>query len=244
MPEEADRGGQHFRQGEDSALIHTAVTYLIKGIIRLTCRVHAAELSAVPLQGPYIIVTNHINFLEVPLLYTFFYPRPLIGLVKVETWKNPLIGGLASLWKAIPLDREKPDFSALRRSLAVLAEGKFLAIAPEGTRSGNGKLQPGQSGVVYLALKSGLPIIPVVHHGGEKYWKNLAAGRRTDFYLRVGQPFFLKKERRFPGRETRLSMVQEIMYQMARLLPPDYRGAYADLAQASTYFLLPQKDGK
>jgi 1-acyl-sn-glycerol-3-phosphate acyltransferase len=225
-------------------LIHAAVTYLIKGIIRLTCRVHDRELAAVPLRGPYIVVTNHINFLEVPLLYTFFHPRPLIGLVKVETWKNPLLGGLANLWKAIPIDRDRPDLPALRRALAVLDEGKFLAIAPEGTRSGNGRLQPGHSGVVYIALKSGLPILPVVHYGGEKYWKNLTTGRRTDFYLRVGRPFRLKAERRFPGRETRQRMLQEIMYQLAGLLPPGYRGVYADQTRASTHYLLPQKDKK
>jgi 1-acyl-sn-glycerol-3-phosphate acyltransferase len=223
-------------------LIHTAVTYLIKGIIQLTCRVHDSELSRVPLRGPFIVVTNHINFLEVPLLYTFFHPRPLIGLVKVETWKNPLLGGLANLWQAIPIDRDNPDMTALRLALAVLKEGKFLAIAPEGTRSGNGSLQPGHSGVVYIALKSGLPIIPVVHYGGEKYWRNLKSGRRTDFHLRVGRPFTLRSEDRFPSRQTRQLMLQEIMYQLADLLPPDYRGAYADMSKASRDFLVPQNN--
>jgi 1-acyl-sn-glycerol-3-phosphate acyltransferase len=232
------------RRRDGSVLIHAAVTYLVKGIIRLTCRVHDRELAGVPPRGPYIVVTNHVNFLEVPLLYTFFHPRPLIGLVKVETWKNPLLGALANIWQAIPLDRDKPDLPALRSAFSVLNEGKFLAIAPEGTRSGNGKLQEGHSGVVYIALKSGLPIIPVVHYGGEKYWRNLSRGRRTDFYLRVGRPFVLKAERRLPGRETRHRMAQEIMYQLAKLLPADYRGAYADLTRASTHFIVPQKDKK
>jgi 1-acyl-sn-glycerol-3-phosphate acyltransferase len=102
-----------------------------------------------------ILVANHINFLEVPIMFTHLQPRPVTGFAKVETWNNPAMGALFDLWGAIPLKRGSADTVAFKRGLEVLEAGKILAVAPEGTRSGNGMLQKGHPGVVMLALRSG-----------------------------------------------------------------------------------------
>jgi 1-acyl-sn-glycerol-3-phosphate acyltransferase len=132
----------------------------------LSCRIDAMDLGRVPKRGPLILAVNHINSLEVPLLLSQLYPRRMIGLAKVETWDNKFMGWLFNLYEAIPIRRGEADLDAMRRCLASLASGDILAVAPEGTRSRDGRLLPGQPGMVLLALKSGAPILPVVHWGG------------------------------------------------------------------------------
>jgi 1-acyl-sn-glycerol-3-phosphate acyltransferase len=213
------------------------VNTAIKGIFRTVCLVDDAELARIPSNGPLILVGNHVNFLEAPILITHLQPRPVIALVKDTTWNNPLFGPLFNHWKAIPIRRGEVDWTAFREALRILKEGKILAVAPEGTRSGNGVLQKGQSGIVPLAIKSGAPIMPVVYYGGERFWKNMRGFSRTPFTIRVGRPFNLKSTSTLPSRVEREQMTAEIMYQMALLLPPAYRGYYADVENATHKYL-------
>lgn len=212
------------------------VNSVIRGLTTLMCRVDDAQLARVPAQGPLIIVANHINFVETPIVYTRLLPRPLTGFVKSENWDNPALRFLFELWGAIPLRRGEPDRTAFRQAIAALEQGKILAIAPEGTRSGHGRLQRGKAGVVMLALASGAPLLPLVYFGGENLWPNLRRLRRTDFHIVVGQPFQLRADGRV-SREVRQQMIDEIMYQLAALLPPYNRGHYADLAAATETYL-------
>ena len=138
------------------------------------------------------------------------------------------MGWLFDLFEAIPIRRGEVDMDAVRRSLAVLADGNILAIAPEGTRSRNGRLLRGQPGVVTLALRAGVPILPIAHWGVEKFGGNLKRLRRTDFHIRVGKPFYLDSGGERVGGEVRQAMVDEIMFQMAALMPEEYRGEYSE----------------
>jgi 1-acyl-sn-glycerol-3-phosphate acyltransferase len=209
----------------------------IRGLTRLLCRVDDAELARVPDRGPLILVANHINFLEVPLVYTHLQPRPVTGFAKAETWDNPAMAALFDLWEAIPLQRGEADHAAMRRALAALKDGKILAVAPEGTRSGDGRLQRGQGGVVMLALVSGAPLLPIAYFGSERLRGNMARLRRTDFHIAVGTTFFLDPQGAKVTRELRHQMADEVMFQLAALLPPLYRGSYANLAAASETYL-------
>ncbi len=223
-------------------VVHQVVTPIIKGLLRILCRVDDAELARVPDRGPLIIVTNHVNFLEVPLLYTHLLPRPVTGFAKAENWDNLFLRTLLfRMWGGIPLHRGEPDVSALRRALKALEEGAILGVAPEGTRSGHGCLQRGRPGVVWLAMYSGAPLLPVVFYGGEHFWRNLARLRRTDFHIIVGNPFYLDLDGVKPTRQVRYQAIDEIMYQIAALLSPAYRGAYSDLDKATeTYLRFPE----
>jgi 1-acyl-sn-glycerol-3-phosphate acyltransferase len=218
-------------------LTYRVVFSMIKGLMRVLCRVDDAQLARVPDQGPLIIVANHVNFLEVPLIYTHLQPRPLTGFAKVEAWDNPFIGALFSMGGAIPLYRGEADLVAFRQALKALEAGRILALAPEGTRSGHGRLQRGRSGVVLLALRSGVPLLPLVYYGGELFWRNLTHLRRTDFHIVVGQPFYLDAGGGKVTRQVRQQMIDEVMYQMAALLPPAYRGVYSDLTAATEAYL-------
>jgi 1-acyl-sn-glycerol-3-phosphate acyltransferase len=214
------------------------VNSTIKGIFRTICHVDDAELVRIPAHGPLILVGNHVNFLDAPILITHLQPRRVIALVKVETWNNPVLGPLFSLWKSIPIRRGEVDMTAFRESLRVLKEGQMLAVAPEGTRSGHGRLQKGQTGIVPLAIKSGAPILPVAYYGGEHFWHNMRGLSRTPFTIRVGRPFTLKAMSTLPSKEERELMTAEIMYQLAALLPPAYRGYYADMDKARQQYLV------
>jgi 1-acyl-sn-glycerol-3-phosphate acyltransferase len=219
------------------SIVYSVVTSSIKSITRILCKVDGNQLSNVPKHGPLIIASNHINFIEVPLVYTHLQPREITGFVKAETWDNPAMGFLFDLWGGIPILRGEADSSAFRRALTALRQNKILAVAPEGTRSADGKLKQGQPGIVTLAHLSDAPILPLVYYGGEKLRDNLNRLRRTDFHIRVGRVFKISFPEGKPARDLRAKMVEEIMYQLASLLPPEYRGYYADFTQLSTNYL-------
>jgi len=203
----------------------------------MMCRIERTELASVPYHGPLILAINHINSLEVPLLFTHLQPRPLIGLAKVETWDNKVMGWLFDLWDSIPIRRGEADLEAIRRCLNVLSEGNILAIAPEGTRSYDGKLLPGQPGIVLIALHAGVPILPIAHWGGENFQRNIRRLKRTDFHIRVGKPFTLDTNGEKLHGKVRQAIIDEIMYQIAILMPEGYRGRYANCTRPPQNYL-------
>ncbi len=219
------------------SLAYTVVTESIKGLTRILCNVDDSELGQVPEHGPLIIACNHVNFMDVPLMYTHLQPRSITGFAKAETWDNPVMGLLFNLWGAIPIQRGQADPNAIRKALGALKQGKILAIAPEGTRSGHGKLGRGHPGIVVLAYHSRAPILPLVYYGGEKLRDNLNQLKRTDFYIRVGRKFTIQFPEGKLEREVRDKILEEIMYQVALLLPDDYRGYYSDLSSSSTNYV-------
>ena len=229
--------GSYEWERNPTTLTFQIVTATLKGLTGVLCRVNDAQLADVPEQGPLILVINHVNFLEAPVVFPRLHPRPLTGFAKAETWDNPSLRLLANLWRAIPLRRGEADVTALRQALAALEANHIVIVAPEGTRSGDGNLGRGHPGVAFLALRSGAPLLPMVYYGGERFWHNLPRLRRTDFHIVVGQPFHLHHRGSRAARRVRQQMADEIMYQVAALLPPAYRGAYSDLGAATETYL-------
>ena len=211
---------------------------IIKSVMSLVARADMTQLDQVPKTGPLILVSNHINFMEIPLVFTHLQPRPVTGFAKAETWDSPFIGPLFTLWGGIPLKRGEADLAAIKKGVEILQKGHILAIAPEGTRSNTGILQQGQPGITMLALHSGAPMQPLVYFGSEDYKNSVRRLRRVDFHVVVGPIFRLKQPTGRVTHEIRQEMVNEIMYQLARLLPEKYRGEYSDLSKASTNHLI------
>jgi 1-acyl-sn-glycerol-3-phosphate acyltransferase len=201
------------------------------------CRIDAPDLEKVPKKGPLIAYSNHTGQIEVPLLYSHLQPRQLTGLAKVETWNDWFLRWIFNLWGAIPIRRGEADMEAIRKSLDALEKGTILAIAPEGTRNKTGKLIRAHPGIITLAMRSGVPLLPIAHWGGENFLSNLKGMKRTDFHIRVGEPFKLDPGRLRVSREVRQQMVDEMMYRLAALLPEYYRGAYSDLENATENYI-------
>ncbi len=215
------------------------VDALICVIVRILCKIDGSQVDRLPLEGPLIMIANHVNFLEAPVLHCRLRPRKLIGLAKAESWDNRLLGWLFDQWEAIPIRRGEPDLGALRRALGVLKDGGILVVAPEGTRSRDGRLQRGHPGAVTLALKSGAPLWPVAFYGGEVIGHNVRRLRRTPFRVLVGEPFHIDFGGERMTSERRQQIADEIMYRLAALLPEQYRGVYADLDAATETYLKP-----
>ena len=195
-----------------------------------------AELVKIPMSGPLILAVNHVNFLDAPIFMTHLQPRNVTALVKEETWKNPFMGALFNLWGGIPIKRGEVDRNAYNLARTSLNEGKILAIAPEGTRSKNGRLQIGHPGITMIAVKTNTPILPVAFYGGELIWDNIHRLVRTPFHIRVGKIFTIDPELSLNDRDLRQKATDQIMYQVADLLPEKYRGVYSDFSKVDTSF--------
>lgn len=207
-------------------MIYKIVTLIIKVATSILCRIDAPDLHKMPARGPLIVIANHTGQLEVAVFFGHLQPRPIIGWAKIELWDNAFLNWLFNLWGLIPVRRGEGDTSALRKAIKALEDGFIFGVAPEGTRNKTGKLKRAHPGVAMLAIHSGAAILPVAHWGGENFSKNLSHFKRTDFHIRVGEPFRLKLDGIRVTREIRQQIADEMMIRLAELLPSDYHGAY------------------
>ena len=137
-------------------------------LLRGLWRPWAEGLENIPEDGPAILASNHLSFSD-----SFFMPllvprRKVTFLAKAEYFTTPGVKGLLSKLffsgvGQVPIDRDDADASraALTTGVRVLREGKLLGIYPEGTRSPDGRLHRGKTGVARMALEAGVPVIPV-----------------------------------------------------------------------------------
>jgi len=219
-------------------LLSVLINPPIKAILSTFLKVDSSEVASIPMEGPLIIASNHINSLDAPVGFSHLHPRPLTAFVKTETWDNLFFKFLFTAWDAIPIKRGEVDFTAFRLAEEALAQKKIVIVAPEGTRSKHGRLNQGYPGIALLAIRSGAPILPVVFYGNENI-KGLRLGRRTDMVIKVGKLFKIQLNGRALDRENRLQMTNEIMYEIARILPEENRGIYSDLTKTKNEFLVP-----
>lgn len=216
------------------------ITTLLKIYFWLTLRLDASDIQKIPLQGPFIVISNHTGQIEVPVMVTLLQPRKISGWGKAEAFENLFLRWVFWAWGIIPIHRGEADMKALKDALRALQDGCFFGIAPEGTRNKTGVLIRAHPGTALLALRSGAPILPLAHWGGEAFLKNLRGFKSTDFHLRVGEPFKLKVEGKVSA-EMRQEIVDDMMYEIAKLIPEEYRGVYSDLSKATGKYLVREK---
>lgn len=214
------------------------INFLIRVYTRITCRIDAPNLQNFPAHGPVIAIANHTGQIEVPLLFAHLQPRKLTGWAKIETWDNKFLNWVFGVWGLVPVRRGEADMRALKGALRALENGLIFGVAPEGTRNYNGKLKRAMPGTVIIAIHSGAPIIPIAHWGGEAYLKNLKRLKRTDFHIRVGQPFKVNVEGVKVTGEIRQQIADEMMYELAKLLPEEYRGEYCDMSKTTSQYIV------
>lgn len=218
--------------------IEPIVNALIRVLLRLLCRVDSDALARIPLHGPAILVTNHTTNLEGPVYYVLLGPRQRTALGKQELWSNPLTRFIMLLWGIIPLNRRGADRRAMARARAALNRGMFLGVAPEGTRSMSGQLQRGRPGAAMIATAARVPVIPMVQWGIQNVPRNLRRLRRTRLHFRVGRSFYLRAGGpEGPSRSELRQMADEIMFQLAVLMPEELRGYYRDMSRMTTQFI-------
>ncbi|QQE76610.1 1-acyl-sn-glycerol-3-phosphate acyltransferase [Brevibacillus composti] len=124
----------------------------------------------IPKEGPVILCCNHISLWDPPLLGSGI-DRQVHFMAKEELFRIPVISFLIQKFGAFPVKRGAGDRTAIRTALKLLEEGKIFGIFPEGTRSKDGTLGPGMSGVSMFALKSNAAVIPVAIKGPYKLFR-------------------------------------------------------------------------
>lgn len=176
------------------------------------------------MDGPLLMMVNHTSNLEGPMLYAFLQPRRLHAIAKQELWNSKFMAYLMETWKSIPVDRDNMGRATMDACFKVLDQKDILAIAPEGTRSKDGKLQQGKGGIAFIAHKKDAPMVPVAVMGFEKSNKKFL--RRRKIVIKVGPCFEIIQKGGRIDADTRQSLADEIMLRLAMMMPEEKRGYY------------------
>jgi 1-acyl-sn-glycerol-3-phosphate acyltransferase len=208
---------------------------LLGPLLRLTCRPQVRGAEHVPAHGGAILASNHLAVAD-SFFLSLVVPRRVTFLAKGEYFTSPGVRGwlkrqFFSAAGQVPIDRSSASAAqaALNTGVRLLAEGHLLGIYPEGTRSPDGRLYKGKTGVARLTLQAGVPVIPVAMIGtdkvnpiGSKMW------RPHPVEIRFGAPLDFSRYEGLAGdRFVERSMVDEIMYSLMELSGQEYVDIYA-----------------
>lgn len=195
---------------------------------RLLCRLVVIGLENVPTSGPYILTVNHLSTADIGIVFVGFPIQPWRYFAGEKWAKHWLWGPLMSWLGVIFVNRGEVDRRALREALAALEGGAVFALAPEGTRSKVGYMQPARDGAAYLAAQARVPILPVGISNTDILFANARRLRRATVTMRIGRPFALPDVgRRARGHDLE-DFTQLIMTHIAALVEPRHRGVYGD----------------
>jgi len=198
---------------------------LAKFLTFFTMRAKVYGVENFPKRGPALIVINHLGDAD-GILLAASLPTTIDAMGKIELiddWRASLImRGYGIIW----VHRGRPDRRALRAALDGLAEGRMIALAPEGRQSVIGGLEEGTEGAAFLAMKSGALIVPVAMTGTENdnVYGNIKKWKRASVTLTVGKPFFLQEQAN--RQEMLREGTRQIMEALASLLPESYQGNF------------------
>jgi 1-acyl-sn-glycerol-3-phosphate acyltransferase len=180
----------------------------------------------VPSSGPIIIAANHQSEMD-PAVMVYAIDRPVWFMAKRGLFAGPIASYFLRSVHVFPVDRDGRDFDALHWAQDRLDDGSALLVFPEGTRS-PGHLSEPVDGLAYIALRTGVPVLPVAITGTEHI-----PMIRIPFHFRkmkvvIGEPFSFPPRTSRTDRTLLHSMSEEVMKHIAELLPPAYRGVYAE----------------
>lgn len=192
-------------------LIYHFISGTLYFVFKIFYKAKVTGRDNLPKSGGVIVMSNHISNYDPPLLAAVF-KRPIRFMAKKELFEKPVMKFVLYLADAFPVDRDKRDIKAVKKALTVLKKGEVLGLFPEGTRRPEG--QPGKlkAGSIMLAVKSGVPIVPV----GIKNVKS--EGRIT---VNIGEKFSMekfskkrltKKERKEAAEFIKEKIVNQINY--------------------------------
>ncbi|MDW7740151.1 MAG: lysophospholipid acyltransferase family protein [Bacillota bacterium] len=145
-------------------------------------RIHGRE--NLPTRKPYIVCSNHIKWLDPMTVGAAIPSRIRVNfMAKKEVFSNPIFAYLLRKVGAFPVNRQEADYSAIKTAYRLLQEGEVLGLFPEGSRSKDGQLQKAYNGAALIAVRSGVPVLPVAIPGPYRLFKPL--------HIHIGKPFVL-----------------------------------------------------
>jgi len=208
---------------------HRILRFTVRLILHLIANVETVGMENLPASGGFVIAANHIGRLDAALVYYILDRSDIIMMVAEKYEKYAFYRWLVKLANAMFVDRNNADLHIVRETLRRLQQGQILAITPEGTRSKTGALNKAKAGGLYLAMKAGVPILPVGLTGTDDRLviERLKHFRRLNIQVVAGQPFTLPVVSG-ANREAALEQyTEEVMCHIACLLPEERRGFYA-----------------
>ena len=170
-----------------------------------------------------------MSYWDAPLIFTQLRPHSQLTAFGADKYRRQwFLGTVVRLVGVVWVNRDAPSPATIKAAVQVLRNGSVLGIAPEGTRSKIHALQPAKTGAAYLAMAAGVPIVPTAVIHTDKVGEDLRHFRRSHVMIKFGTPLMFPAPAR-QEREAKLEeYTEELMCQIAALLPPEYRGAYAD----------------
>ena len=199
---------------------------MVRMLLFLLTRWQVKGKENVPSRGPVLVVANHLNLADPPLLGVSL-GRKMVFMAKKELFRFRPLGYFIHGFGAFPVHRGRLDRKALRQAEQILADGMALVMFPEGMRSRSGQLRPAFPGSVLLALRCGVPILPIGITGTEKIKGVTWLLRRPEITVNIGHPFYLPPASSKLTKPELTKLTDYMMGRIADLLPPEYRGSYA-----------------
>ena len=194
-------------------------------ILNTFAELHIEGVNNIPINGPLIFVANHQAYVD-PSLISVISPRKVNFVAKSEVFKFLPVAVLLKSYGAHPIKRNRLDLNFFRWAIKILNNGEVLCLFPEGTRS-NGILKKGLPGIVHLAVRSGVNIIPI---GIEGTNKNQGISGvlfpRGKIIVKVGKAFKFEKSNKSLPKDTTDAILFKIMNNIAELIPAGMRGIY------------------
>lgn len=216
---------------------HPFANWALRTLYAILLDLDIRGLELVPQTGPLIIVINHTHFLD-PLIPCALFRSDLYPMAKAEIFEGRW-RWMFEAYSAFPIRRGEADLTALKHAFKILRAGHAMLMAPEGTRARTGGLQPAHEGAGLIAARTGAPILPVAVWGGRAFVPRLTHLQQVPVHVRVGAPQVVRPGERKPTRADIAATTDEIMYTIAAMLPPEYRGVYADVEGFAPRHLLP-----
>lgn len=187
-------------------------------------------LENIPTQGPLLIVGNHFHFLDtIAPIHSTRWPVEFIGDMVMPN-APPIMRVFPNAWQTLKIQQGTPNFEALQASQAILAQNGVLVIYPEG-HVHSGPLQPALPGAAYMALRTGVPILPMgtINDNEWQLFQTITEKkRRLRIFTRIGEVFgpITTDNPERPTREEIKAAGDLIMRKIAALLPREYRGQF------------------
>ena len=169
-------------------IAYKIVRFIVTSFCRTWCRMTIEGRENVPASGPFLLAPTHRSILDTPIA-SGVTNRRMRFMGADKYWKNKAFGRLLTALGGFPVSRGTADREALRRCIAVLEGGEPLVLFPEGERKSGPIVQPLFDGATYVAVKAGVPIVPVGIGGSERAMpKGAKYIRPRKLHVVIGKP--------------------------------------------------------